>query len=120
MATTTDVRNPFGTRSTLTTSQGKLEYFRLDALTDAGVGKVHRLPFSIKVLLESVLRNVDGFTITEDDVRTLASWGAPGSQDREIPFVPSRVLLQDFTGVPSLVDLAAMRDAMARLGGDPN
>ena len=118
MTTTTDVSNPFETRSTLTTSQGKLDYFRLDALTDAGVGNVHRLPFSIKVLLESVLRNVDGFTITEDDVRTLASWGAPGSQDREIPFVPARVLLQDFTGVPSLVDLAAMRDAMARLGGD--
>ena len=119
MATaTTGVRNPFGTRSTLTTSQGKLEFFRLGALADAGVGDVHRLPMSIKVLLESVLRNVDGFTITEDDVRTLASWGAPGSQDREIPFVPARVLLQDFTGVPSLVDLAAMRDAMARLGGD--
>ena len=115
---TTGVRNPFGTRSTLTTSQGKLEFFRLGALADAGVGDVHRLPMSIKVLLESVLRNVDGFTITEDDVRTLASWGAPGSQDREIPFVPARVLLQDFTGVPSLVDLAAMRDAMARLGGD--
>ncbi len=118
MAATT-VNNPFSARCTFRTSQGAFEFFRLSALTDAGLGDVNRLPFSIRVLLESVLRNVDGLTITEDDVRTLASWGTPASKDREIPFLPARVLLQDFTGVPALVDLAAMRDAMARLGGDP-
>ncbi len=111
--------NAFGTRSTLSTRQGDVRFYRLAALADAGVGHVDRLPFSIRVLLESVLRNVDGFSITEDDVRALAEWDATNVAKREIPFVPFRVLLQDFTGVPAVVDLAAMRDAMVRLRGDP-
>ncbi len=111
--------NAFGARATLSTRQGDLQIYKLSAIADSGVGHVDRLPFSIKVLLESVLRNVDGFIITENDVRALAEWDASNVAQREIPFVPSRVLLQDFTGVPAVVDLAAMRDAMLRLGGDP-
>ncbi len=104
---------------TLSTSGGDAQVHRLSALTDAGLGDVSRLPFSIKVLLESVLRNLDGFTVTEDDVKRLASWDGAADGAGEVPFMPSRVLLQDFTGVPAVVDLAAMRDAMVSLGGDP-
>ncbi|MCH7993090.1 MAG: aconitate hydratase AcnA [Planctomycetes bacterium] len=111
--------NAFGALSTLRTAQGDLRIFKLSALHDAGLGDIDRLPFSIRVLLESVLRNVDGRRITEDDVKTVASWADGAAGVREIPFVPARVLLQDFTGVPAVVDLAAMRDAMKRLGGDP-
>jgi len=110
-------QNAFGARSTLSTRLGELQVHRLAALTDLGL--VDRLPFSIKVLLESALRNVDGFTVTVEDVRALANWNARNVARREIPFIPARVLLQDFTGVPCVVDLAAMRDAMKRLGGDP-
>ena len=78
-----------------------------------------RLPFSLKVLLENLLRHEDGVTVTADDIKALASWDPKAEPDREIAFRPSRVLLQDFTGVPAIVDLAAMRDAMKRLGGDP-
>ncbi|MCH9001119.1 MAG: aconitate hydratase AcnA [Planctomycetes bacterium] len=113
------LNNAFGALSTLRTAQGDLRIFKLSALRDAGLGDIDRLPFSIRVLLESVLRNVDGKRITEDDVRTVASWADGAAGVRETPFVPSRVLLQDFTGVPAVVDLAAMRDAMKRLGGDP-
>ena len=77
------------------------------------------MPFSIKVLLESVLRNCDGALITEQDVAGLAAWNAKSPAAREVPFKPARVILQDFTGVPAIVDLAAMRSAMQRLGGDP-
>ncbi len=111
--------NAFGARSTLSTRQGDVQVYKLSALTDAGVANVDRFPFSIKVLVESALRNVDGFTITEDDVRAVAGWQASGSAQREIPFIPARVLLQDFTGVPAVVDLAVMRNALAELGGDP-
>ncbi|MCH8149167.1 MAG: aconitate hydratase, partial [Planctomycetes bacterium] len=113
------LNNAFGALSTLSTAQGDLRIFKLSALRDAGLGDIDRLPFSIRVLLESVLRNVDGIRITEDDVKTVASWADGAAGVRETPFVPSRVLLQDFTGVPVVVDLAAMRDAMKRLGGDP-
>ncbi len=116
--TTTTNTNAFGAQATLSTRQGDVQIHRLGALADAGVGHVDRLPRSIKVLLESVLRNVDGFRVTEDDVKLLASWEASNVAQREIPFIPARVLLQDFTGVPAVVDLAAMRDAMVRLGGD--
>jgi hypothetical protein len=80
---------------------------------------VDRLPFSIRVLLESMLRNLDGFIVTADDVSGLANWNAKAPAQEEIPFMPGRVVLQDFTGVPCVVDLAAMRDAMKKLGGDP-
>jgi len=113
------LNNAFGALSTLCTAQGDLRIYKLSALQDAGLGDIDRLPFSIRVLLESVLRNVDGKRITEDDVRTVASWADGAAGVRETPFVPSRVLLQDFTGVPAVVDLAAMRDAMKKLGGDP-
>ncbi len=117
--TTTAKGNAFGARGTLSTSGGDVQVHRLSALTNAGVGHVDRLPFSIKVLLESALRNVDGFVITEEDVAAVANWDAKAVAKREVPFIPSRVLLQDFTGVPAVVDLAAMRDALASLGGDP-
>lgn len=107
-----------GESSTLPTAAGDVQVHKLSELTNAGVGNVDRLPYSIKVLLESALRNLDGHTITEEDVVALASWKGQTSTDREIPFIPSRVLLQDFTGVPAVVDLAAMRDALSRLGGD--
>jgi len=116
---TTSSKDLFGARSTLRTSGGDVQVYRLTALSAAGFRDVDRLPFSIKVLLESVLRNVDGFSITGEDVGALANWSTAKSEDREVPFVPARVLLQDFTGVPAVVDLAAMRDAMLDLGGDP-
>ena len=108
-------RNSFGARSTLRVGEREYEIYRLDA---AGA-EVQRLPYSLRILLENLLRHEDTVTVTTDDIRALASW-SPQSSDREISFMPARVLLQDFTGVPALVDLAAMRDAMAELGGDPN
>ena len=110
----------FGARSTLTTSQGPVTFFRLSALAKAGVAPgLDHLPCSIKILLEAVLRSVDGELITQDDVRNLARWHAPAPADVELPFMPARVILQDFTGVPAVVDLASMRSAVKRLGGDP-
>jgi len=111
--------NPFGARDRLTTAGGDVTLYRLDRLEAGGVGPVSRLPFSVKVLLEAALRNVDGYQVSEDDVAGLANWKADSPAQVEIPFKPARVILQDFTGVPSLVDLAALRSAMARLGGDP-
>ncbi len=118
MTTPMTGKDPFGARRTIRTAGGAVQIYNLQALSDAGVAPVERLPLSIRVLLESALRNVDGASVTEDDVRALAGW-RPQPAVREIPFVPFRVILQDFTGVPAIVDLAAMRDAMARLGGDP-
>src|SRR5262245_62255993 len=110
----------FGARSTFETGQGKALLYRLDALEKAGVAPaLARLPFPIRVLLESVLRNVDGELVTDDDVRSLAAWNAAAPRDVELPFMPARVILQDFTGVPAVVDLASMRAAVKRLGGDP-
>jgi len=106
-------------RTSLTTKAGRLQVYNLQALASNGAGRIERLPYSIKVLLESALRNVDGFTVTEDDVRAIAAWDPKTVVQREVPFIPARVLLQDFTGVPCLVDLAAMRDAKKKLGGDP-
>jgi len=94
-------------------------FYSLPALEKAGVGAVSRMPICLRIVLESLLRNVDGHKVTEDDVRTLAAWNAKSPVPAEIPFVVARVLLQDFTGVPLLVDLAAMRSAVARLGKDP-
>ncbi len=116
MAATQD---PFETRSTLKTRGGKLQYYSLERLEKQGRVDLSRLPYSIRVLLESVLRQLDGFQVREQDLEALCRWGEPESRKREFPFKPARVLMQDFTGVPAIVDLAAMRDAMAALGGDP-
>ena len=107
----------FGSRSTLTVGGRELEIFRLDALQSRF--DVFRLPYTLRVLLENALRREDGLTVTADDVEAIASWDAKATPSREISFTPARVLLQDFTGVPAIVDLAAMRDAMRDLGGDP-
>src|SRR5687767_4221895 len=109
----------FGSRGTLEAGGTSYEIFRLRALEDQGL-PVSRLPYSLRILLENLLRKEDGVTVTADDVRALAAWDPAHLPDREIAFTPARVLLQDFTGVPAIVDLAAMRDAMAALGGDPS
>jgi aconitate hydratase len=111
--------NSFNALSTLNCDAGSLKYYSLPALTRAGVGNVDHLPYSIKVLLESCLRNLDNFQVTEENVRNVASWNPVKNGGEELPFKPGRVLLQDFTGVPCVVDLAAMRSAMKRAGGDP-
>jgi aconitate hydratase len=110
----------FGARDTFHTGSGNAGIYRLSKLEDAGLGKMAALPYSIRVLLESLLRNCDGYEVTEADVKALAGWNAAAPAQVEIPFKPARVVLQDFTGVPCVVDLAAMRAAMKRLGGDPN
>jgi aconitate hydratase len=112
--------NTFNTLDTFTLGNGtNAQFYSLPKLEQAGLGRVSRLPVSIRVVLESVLRNVDGKKITENDVRTLANWACGGERTEEIPFMVARVLLQDFTGVPLLVDLAAMRAAAQRAGKDP-
>jgi len=110
--------NSFGARAGLDVGDRSLEIFRLDAL--ASVGDVAGLPFSLKVLLENLLRNEDGNAVTAEDVEAFARWDPASAEDREIAFSPARVLMQDFTGVPAIVDLAAMRDAMGELGGEPS
>ncbi len=117
MSKTSD--NPFGARTTLDTPAGRVDVVRLSALEKAGAPRTDRLPYSLRVVLESALRHVDGFAVTEEDVLRLARWEAKAPAAAEVPFWPARVILQDFTGVPCVVDLAAMRDAMKRLGGDP-
>ena len=112
-------QNVFGARDTFDTGSGKAGIYRLDRLEKAGLGAISKLPLSIRVLLESVLRNCDGYAVREEDVQALASWNAAAPAKVEIPFKPARVVLQDFTGVPCVVDLAAMRSAMQRLGGNP-
>jgi aconitate hydratase len=109
--------NSFGAQAGLDVGDRSLEIFRLDALTP--VGDVAGLPFSLKVLLENLLRNEDGNAVTAEDVEAFARWEPASAEDREIAFSPARVLMQDFTGVPAIVDLAAMRGAMGTLGGDP-
>ncbi len=111
--------DPFQARDRFDTGHGKASLYRLSKLESLGLGKIVELPFSIRLLLESALRNCDGYTVREEDVKNLAGWNASAVKQVEIPFNPSRVLLQDFTGVPAVVDLAAMRAAMKRLGGDP-
>jgi len=112
-------QDPFGARAVLNTGDGSAVIYRLESLEKRGLGGISRLPFSIKVLLESVLRHCDGALITEQGVAALAAWNAKSPAAREVPFKPARVILQDFTGVPAIVDLAALRSAMQRLGGDP-
>ncbi|HMQ16418.1 MAG TPA: aconitate hydratase AcnA, partial [Phycisphaerae bacterium] len=113
------VSDSFGARSTLRAAGGDYVFYRLAALERAGLGTMERLPYSIRVLLESVLRNVDGFSVLDEHVQALAGWAPTSSGSREVPFKCARVALQDFTGVPCVVDLAAMRGAMVRLGRDP-
>ena len=103
--------NLFQSKQTLTVGGKSYTYYRLDALQEQGVADISRLPISIKILLESVLRQYDGRVITEEHVRELANWNAANPAKSEVPFKPARILLQDFTGVPVVVDLAAMRTA---------
>jgi aconitate hydratase len=110
--------DPFNARDTFPTGSGRVGIHRLSRLEDQRLCQVDRLPYSIRVLLESALRHCDGFVVTEDDVRHVAGWNAQSLPEVEVPFLPARVVLQDFTGVPAIVDLAAMRSAMRRLGGD--
>ncbi|MEO8499027.1 MAG: aconitase family protein, partial [Planctomycetota bacterium] len=109
----------FGIRDTFASAAGPVGIYRIQRLEDQGLGAVSKLPYSMRVLLEAVVRNCDGFVVTDDDVKNLAGWNAAAPAKLEIPFKPARVVLQDFTGVPAVVDLAAMRSAMQRLGGDP-
>ncbi|MEM7609969.1 MAG: aconitase family protein, partial [Myxococcota bacterium] len=109
----------FSARATLDIDGRKVDIFRLDALTHAGLGDVRRLPYSIRVLLENLLRYEDGTTVTKADIEAVAQWDPKAKPSTEIAFRPSRVLLQDFTGVPAVVDLAAMRQQFAKMGGDP-
>ncbi len=110
--------NSFQSRSRLRVGSQEYEIYRLDALDRQGIPTKH-LPYSLRILLENLLRTEDGRNVTKEEVRALAAWNSHSKPDKEIAFTPSRVLLQDFTGVPAVVDLAAMRDAMKRLGGDP-
>jgi len=108
----------FRSRSTLKVRSTEYEIYRLDSLDKQGISTKH-LPFSLRILLENLLRTEDGRNVKAEDIRALASWSGKSKPEKEIAFTPSRVLMQDFTGVPAVVDLAAMRDAMKELGGDP-
>lgn len=112
--------NSFNARSKFDTGSGEANYYRLAALEDAGISDISRLPFSIRILLESALRNENGYDVTAEHIISLAQYDAKSPSDSEIPFKPARVIFQDFTGVPGVVDLAALRSAMQRLGGDPS
>ncbi len=109
----------FGTRGTFDTGNGDAVIYRLSKLAAQNIGHIDQLPFSIKILLENTLRHLDNFEVTEEAVREIANWNAAAPQQIEIPFKPARVVLQDFTGVPAVVDLAALRSAMARFGNNP-
>src|SRR5215203_3608646 len=111
--------NSFNTRTRLAAGGSSVDMFSLSALERAGFPGVARLPYSLKILLENLLRKEDGRFVEADDIRTLATWDVTSKVQKEIAFTPARVLLQDFTGVPAVVDLAAMRDGMVRLGGNP-
>src|SRR5260221_8717897 len=110
----------FNTLKQFDAGRGHVSFFQsLPAVEEQGVGKISRLPVSIRIVLESVLRNCDGKKVRRKDVETLANWNAKKPANEEIPFVVARIVLQDFTGVPLVVDLAAMRSAVKRLGGGP-
>ena len=112
-------KNFFNARASFATDKGTVSYYQLSKLEQDGIGNVSRLPFSIKVILENLLRNCDDYVVTKDHVAALASWQAKSPKKSEIPYNPARVIMQDFTGVPAVVDLAALRSAMARAGGNP-
>jgi aconitate hydratase len=111
--------DPFHAHATLSVDGQEYRFVRLAALAEAGMVNIDKMPFSIRVLLEAMVRNLDGFIVTEDDIAGLAKYDPKSVNSVEMPFMPGRVVLQDFTGVPCVVDLAAMRDAMRHLGGDP-
>ncbi len=110
--------NSFQTQTTLTVGSRQYTIHSLPRLEKV-FPQIRRLPFSLKILLENLLRNENGLSVRAEDIEALARWNASAEPDREISFMPARVLMQDFTGVPCVVDLAAMRDAMQKLGGDP-
>jgi aconitate hydratase len=114
-----DKHDSFGAKSTLTVGDRGYDIWRLDALSNKGVGHVDTLPFSLRVLLENLLRHEDGVAVTKADIEAVANWDAKSEPSVEIAYHPARVVLQDFTGVPAVVDLAAMRDAIKKMGGDP-
>jgi aconitate hydratase len=111
--------NSFGARSTLSVGSKTYDIYNLNELTKAGVGHIRQLPFATKILLENLLRREDNGFVKKDDIEAVASWNPAKKSDREIAFTPARVLMQDFTGVPAVLDLAAMREAIVKLGGDP-
>jgi aconitate hydratase len=113
-------QNSFNTRRHLTVDGQRFAYYSLGALEQAGYPQLARLPYSLKILLENLLRREDARFVDADDIRALASWDPVADVEKEIAFMPARVLLQDFTGVPAVVDLAVMRDGMVGLGGDPS
>src|SRR3989475_12180201 len=115
---TTMSGNSFGSRATLKVGGRAYEIYRLDALERRGLS-IAKLPYSLKILLENLLRREDGRVVRPEDLENLARWDPRQGPDEEIAFRPARVLLQDFTGVPAVVDLAAMRDAMVQMGGEP-
>src|SRR6202012_5189059 len=112
-------KNSFGSRATLTVDGKTYTIFRLAALDRLSGGNAGKLPFSLKILLENLLRNEDDAFVKHSDVEAMAKWNVAGKEEKEIAFRTSRVLLQDFPGVPAVVDLAAMRDAIKALGGNP-
>src|SRR5262244_3461553 len=111
--------NSFNSRSVLKVGSKEYEIYRLDALDKQGIPTKH-LPFSLRILLENLLRTEDGRNVRKEDVQALAAWNSKSKPDKEIAFTPARVLMQDFTGVPAVVDLGAMRDAMKKMGGNPS
>ncbi|MCB1308327.1 MAG: aconitate hydratase, partial [Leptospiraceae bacterium] len=111
------MKDPFQARKTLQSKAGKVDYFHLGAAADEAT--LNRLPYTIRILLESALRNIDDYVVHKADVERLLNWDPARIPDEEFPFKPGRVILQDFTGVPAVVDLAALRSAMVRMGGDP-
>ncbi len=114
------IHNPFGTRTNFKTNEGEFQVYALEKLEDAGFKQISQMPFSLKVLLESVIRNCDGTIVTEKDIQNISEWNAENPGSKEVPYFPARVILQDFTGVPAVVDLAAMRSTIKRLNGDPS
>src|ERR1700750_2912129 len=109
----------FKTRAAITVGGRDVHYYSLSALQAQGFPRIATLPYSLKILLENLLRHEDGRFVKKADIEAMAGWGVKSTSAKEISFAPARVLLQDFTGVPCVVDLAAMRDGMVRLGGDP-
>ncbi|MHA1266901.1 MAG: aconitate hydratase [Candidatus Helarchaeota archaeon] len=114
-----NLKDPLGVREVINVNGQKINIYRLEKLEAQGYGKISKFPYSLKILLESILRQIDGELIMEENIRALANWTSKKIPLEEIPFIPARVILQDFTGVPAVVDLAAMRSAMARAGGNP-
>jgi hypothetical protein len=112
-------KDTFGTRRTLDVAGKSYDYFSLEAAQAAGIGDISRLPYSLKVVLENMIRRENGRTVTVEDIKAIGAWLKTKTSTHEIAYFPARVLMQDFTGIPAVVDLASMRDAMVAMGGDP-